>query len=95
MGQNDLTTKQPDDFQMINLKSFARRLDVCPNTIRNWMDSGKLSADRHYLRSGRIIRFPWSHETIERLMKEWSKYVPSRPKLKSRTANKNRLRFKA
>jgi len=94
VAQKNTTIYTADNYQMLNLKNFARLMDVCPNTVRNWMATGKLRADRHYLRCGRIIRFPWSDETMARLMTEWAREAPPRPKMTTLTANGSRLRFR-
>ena len=87
-------TKNSGDMEMIGLLEFSRRMGVCANTIRNWIEIGKISAGEHYLHVGNVYRFPWSIEFVEKLMKHLTpKPVPRRPRLKSRTGNQVRLKL--
>lgn len=84
-----------DDFEMVDLAGFACRMGVCPNTVRSWIATGKLLEGVHYLRSGRVIRFPWGPELVDKLMCDWHPSPqPPRPRLKSRRGNRG-LKFKA
>lgn len=55
---------------MVSLAEFARRMGVCPNTVRSWIAAGKLLEGVHFLRAGRVIRFPWGQEYMDRLMRD-------------------------
>lgn len=83
-------------IEMIGLLEFAQRMRVCANTIRNWIEDGRLTAGEHYLHVGRVYRFPWSLEFVEKLLKcVTPKPAPQRPKLKSRTANRAHIHYRA
>ena len=82
-----------EPLTMVSLAEFARRMGVCPNTVRAWIAAGRLLEGAHFLRAGRLIRFPWGRELVERLMRDWHPSPPPpRPRLKSRRGN---LKFKA
>jgi len=85
-----------DKIEMIGLGEFARRMSVCPNTVRNWIANGKLEDGVHYLHEGHIYRFPWSPFFIAQLMRSFSPAPsPPLPKMQSRTANRARLHYRA
>ena len=53
---------------MLNIEEFARRMQICRATVFEWIRSEILIQGRHYLRIGRVIRFPWSVELVQRLL---------------------------
>lgn len=84
-----------EPLTMVSLAEFARRMGVCPNTVRAWIAAGRLQEGAHFLRAGRVIRFPWGRELVERLLREWHPSPPPpRPHLKSRRGSRG-LKFKA
>ena len=91
----DIAHLWENELTMIGIVEFARQMGVCPNTVRNWIADGRLVQGVHYFRAGRVIRFPWSLGSVERLMHDLSPPPPPpRPRLKSRRTNRGRIRFK-
>ncbi len=89
-------TMNTETTEIIGIVEFAKRLKVCPNTIRNWIRSGMLVHGKHYLRCGRILRFAWSNAQILDLMAHLQPEPPSkRPKLKSNSGNKCHRKLRA
>jgi len=83
-------------FTMLGISEFADQMGVCTNTVRNWIAEGKLHEGTHYLHVGRIYRFPWSTEHIEKLMSALTPLrPPSRPAMKSQRPNRGRLKLRA
>jgi hypothetical protein len=82
--------------EILDLAEFARKMRVSPNTIRNWIQIGKLLEGIHFLRAGRKYHFPWGPELIEKLLKHWHpEPSPPRPSLRSRKGNRGYLRLRA
>lgn len=85
-----------NSFEMIGLEDFARRMSVCPNSVRNWIKDGKLSEGIHYFHHSRIYRFPWGPDFVKQLMLSLAPAPsPSRPQLQSRSGNRGRLHYRA
>lgn len=84
------------DIGMLGIGEFAIRMGVCSNTVRNWIADGKLIEGIHYLHHGRIYRFPWSREFVDRLMQSLvTNPPPTRPGLRSHRTNRTRLKLRA
>jgi hypothetical protein len=80
-----------DEFRMIGIMEFSRLMGVCTNTIRNWINAGKLIAGRHFYQRGRVIRFPSDRESIAQIMQELTeRSPPQRPRLKRQSKNTRR-----
>lgn len=86
-------TSITESFEMISLTEYSRRMNVCRNTVRNWMSYGDLKEEKHYLRKKRIIRFIWSREIVKELMREWSQHLTPRPLMKGRNTNRRTLKY--
>lgn len=92
--QELLTTES--SFQMLGLVEFASHMSVCPNSVRNWIKGGKLVEGEHYFHIGRIYRFPWGPEYLNKLMLSLApEPSPVRPNMHSNTSNRARLRYQA
>ncbi len=61
-----------DEFVLV--KEAAELLGVCPNTIRSWGASGKLTEHRHPVNDYRMFK----RKEIERLIKKMREPVPVR-----------------
>ncbi len=59
-----------DEFVLV--KEAAELLGVCPNTIRSWGESGRLTEYRHPVNSYRMFK----KKEIERLLKEMTVPAP-------------------
>ena len=69
MQNADFPPQQPGfDRGFLTVEQFAARLCVSRATVFGWMQRGVLQAGRHYVKLGRVIRFPWSAETVEELL---------------------------
>jgi hypothetical protein len=83
-----------DDFEVLDLGTFAQKMKVCENTIRNWIKKGKLLEGEDFFRPDRDYRFPWSLWHLERLMKRLAPVPPlKRPPMVTRRPNRTRLKF--
>lgn len=96
MGKGGVPIHTDGGFEMLGLEEFARRMSICPNTVRNWIKRGKLVEGIHFMHVDTIYRFPWSMEHIDKLMRSLTpEPPPSRPKLQSRRGNRGHLKFRA
>lgn len=91
-----LLTTTESSFEMLGLAEFARRMSVCSNTVRNWINDGKLVKGEHYFHIGQIYRFPWSPYYLKELMRSLAPEPSApRPKMHSQTSNRGGLHYRA
>lgn len=57
------------DCELLTVEQFADRLHVSRATVFSWMQRGVLSAGCHFIRLGRVVRFPWSADLVTELLK--------------------------
>lgn len=64
-------TADPSDCgcDLLTVEQFAQRLQISRATVFALMQRGVLVAGRHFIRLGRIVRFPWSAELVAELLK--------------------------
>lgn len=55
------------DFEMISVEEYARRMSVSRSTVFDWMAKGYLKEGQVYVRVGKTIRFFWSRESVAAL----------------------------
>lgn len=65
------------DFEMITLEEYARRMSVSRSTVFDWLTKGYMEEGRVYVRVGKTIRFFWSQESLAALA---SKHVSDEKK---------------
>jgi len=56
--------------KMLSIEEFAERMQISRQTVFEWMDKNVLVQGRHYLKQGRITRFPWSGELVSRMLED-------------------------
>jgi len=54
-------------MELLTVKEFAARMKISRTTVFDWIRKGALKAGRHYLKIGRVIRFEWGPELLQRL----------------------------
>lgn len=54
-------------LEIIDLATFAERMQVAETTIHKWIRIGRLKPGRHFIQIDRVIRFSWGPELINRL----------------------------
>lgn len=54
---------------LLTVEQFAERLQISRATVFAMMQRGVLVAGRHFIRLGRVVRFPWSAELVAELLK--------------------------
>lgn len=60
----------PDNgCDLLTVEQFADRLQISRATVFALMQRGVLIAGRHFIRLGRVVRFPWSAELVAELLK--------------------------
>lgn len=57
-------------IEIIDLATFAGRMQVAETTVWKWIRSGKLKPGRHFIKFDRVIRFAWGAELIDRLLED-------------------------
>jgi hypothetical protein len=69
MQTPDFPPQQPGfDCGFLTVEQFAARLHVSRATVFGWMQRGVLQAGRHYVKFGRVLRFPWSPALVAELL---------------------------
>jgi hypothetical protein len=54
----------------LKLEQFAQKLDVGRSTVHEWIRIGRLVPGIHFIKIGRVIRFLWGDELIQRLLED-------------------------
>ena len=73
------------NFEMLDLRAFAERMKISRSTVYAWMKQGVLVEGTDYMHRGRILRFTWSHELVQRLMASSRKETQESPTQPERT----------
>ena len=55
---------------VLTVEEFAERMQVSRTTVFDWIKKGVLKAGRHYIQIGRVIRFEWSCELLQKLRED-------------------------
>jgi hypothetical protein len=63
----EVSAVQGNTTELIKLEEFAKRINVGRTTVFEWIKQGKLLPGRHFIKLGRVIRFPWGPELLEKL----------------------------
>lgn len=71
--------RSPSDPELLTVEQFADRLQVSRATVFAWMQKKILIQGRHFLRLGRVLRFPWSEELVSSLLELSARTLPLAP----------------
>lgn len=66
----------PFDPELLTVEQFAERLQVSRATVFAWMQKKILVQGRHFLRLGRVLRFPWSKDLVAGLLEASAQTLP-------------------
>lgn len=84
-------------IEILTIEEFAERMKISRTTVFDWIRRGTLKSGRHYIKVGRVIRFEWGHELVQKLCEdsveeaEEAKDSPTRcPKTKKTRRSANR-----
>jgi predicted DNA-binding transcriptional regulator AlpA len=69
----------PSDPELLTVEQFALRLQVSRATVFAWMQKKILVQGQHFLRLGRVLRFPWSEELVSSLLELSARTLPLSP----------------
>ena len=69
----------PSDPELLTVEQFAQRLQVSRATVFAWMQKKILVQGRHFLRLGRVLRFPWSEDLVASLLELSAQTLPVVP----------------
>jgi len=47
------------DVQLLTKEEFAAKMSVSPKTVIQWIKSGELSENKHFIKLNSVVRFPW------------------------------------
>lgn len=81
-NRQDNQIEAASPIEMLTVEEFAKRMKVCRTTVFQWIKEGVLVQGEHYIRLGRVIRFPWGPELIQALKKPVVKGKPPAPRRK-------------
>jgi|GEM_PF-1700472 len=59
-----------NEIDVLTIEEYAERLKVSRATVFEWMREGTLKAGRHYIKIGRVVRFPWSMLAVEKILED-------------------------
>ena len=83
--------------ELLSVEGFARRMDISRTTVFEWIKRGQLKPGRHFIKVGRIIRFQWGEELLQKLHddsvllnKVEEKPIEIKPAIKVRNRVKNK-----
>ncbi len=54
--------------EMLTVEQFAERMQISETTVWNWIKTRRLQRGRHYLAIAKVVRIPWSTESLQRIM---------------------------
>jgi excisionase family DNA binding protein len=54
-------------MELLTVQEFAERMKISRTTVFDWIRKGTLRLGRHYLKIGRVIRFEWGPELVQKL----------------------------
>ena len=54
-------------MELLTVEEFAERMKISRTTVFDWIRRGTLKTGRHYIKTGRIIRFEWGPELLQKL----------------------------
>ncbi len=53
--------------ELLNVESFAKRLNISRTKVFEWKRTGILKPGHHYIKRGRILRFIWDLDLIREI----------------------------
>ena len=68
--------RSPSEPELLTVEQFADRLQVSRATVFAWMQKKILVQGQHFLRLGRVLRFPWSEELVASLLELSASALP-------------------
>jgi hypothetical protein len=54
--------------EVLTIEEFAQKLHVSRATVFVWMKRGVLLEGEHFFKLGRVVRFVWSGDLLEKLL---------------------------
>lgn len=54
-------------MELLTVEEFAERMKISRTTVFDWIRKGTLKSGRHFLKIGRVIRFEWGPELVQKL----------------------------
>jgi predicted DNA-binding transcriptional regulator AlpA len=54
--------------EVLTVEEFAQKLHVSRATVFAWIKRGALTEGEHFFKLGRVLRFVWSGELLEKLL---------------------------
>lgn len=84
--------------ELLTVEEFAERMKISRTTVFDWIRKGTLKIGQHYIKIGRVVRFEWGPELIQKLREigaevqdeQKSKALPRQAGLRRKGQIKNR-----
>jgi len=57
-------------IEVLTVAEFAKRMKISRSTVFDWIRKGTLKAGRHYMKIGRVIRFEWGPELVQKIYED-------------------------
>ena len=54
-------------MELLTVEEFAKRMKISRTTVFDWIRKGTLKSGRHYIKLGRVVRFEWGPELLQKL----------------------------
>lgn len=67
--QDSQTEATPSPIEMLTIEEFVERMKISRTTAFQWIREGVLIQGQHYIKIGRILRFPWGPGLVQALKK--------------------------
>ena len=57
-------------MELLTVEEFAERMKISRTTVFDWIRKGTLKSGRHFMKIGRVIRFEWGPELLQKLRED-------------------------
>ena len=83
-----------DNFELLSIDEFCKRLNVGRTTIFKWKKEGALVSGMHFFQKGRIVRYVWSLDVLKEIHEKIDnkQEIAARPKMSIKSKKTNSIK---
>lgn len=83
------------NIEILSIEQFAERMQISRTTVFDWIKKGILKTGRHYIKIGRVIRFEWGQDLLDKLREDSESSVDPVPEANSPALDRPEQRCEA